>query len=991
MAFSFKTEPVSLFSIFYVNLIFEEGELKMKIMADLKRIVALVLTNLMLLSLIPVFLSQDVQASEGLRVSYSPYPLTAGCVSELVDPASPFTLYVTDGNGEPVDLTMGNTIDHRTVWNYLFKDHHPTTLGQYYWTRTDLHNDDASRLSNKSLYGFEPITIDFTQASQGKYIFKNFVANDAGFFYITVYTPDRRRAGTVKVEVVQPQVSYEIINTEDPEQRVFTVPGDPDFILTAADNRLYNITAYAFNAQGIPIRGTDKDVNVCSGLREYARFTPFTTRPANFNFTRKPATYRDLYRANSSYPDFLTDQGGRYYLYLGIDYNTNGVIDVLNKEAHSIGAFNVHDIDEQKRIYITNYYTYYVSSNIQWENGTFATVPQFDISPPEIGWGLGSIYNSSHDGGYLFADINRDGKLTYRDSLIFDSMGRCSFYVFSDDITTIGGLVACNPFGERDVAGGPPLSQSGPQNAESRFRPDHTFYLDFDAIAQTIIGSGKPVIRVYNPGTGLELTKEYINPNNYDLIYSVENHLRIVLEPADPRDLALSKEGIISLQGAQHQNSIYGRLNAEKFDDTTVTSATMHFTPTGAGERIAWMDCIFENTQDWAPHQFKLEKLLYFDSLGGSGLKVTPSTIYVKEDNEVFILVTEIGTERPVPNATVKAYGCGIDYIGKTNQDGRINTIMHPTSTGEIVIDVSVDKMLPGKSSIRVVEKEKTLFLELDPFKTPTNVRDIIISGRTLPEATIRVDNKTVQVNSTGAFSFQYQLTEGNNFIQVIASRKEIEIKKVAEVFLDTQGPSIMLDPFEKIIDQVELLVTGRVEPDARVRINDLPAFVVHDLFKVKVPIKKGLNILYVEAWDALGNKSTLSVEVYNYQQILIELVIGKAQALVNNEPVNLDIPPLIIAGRTLVPVRFIAEAFGSKVEWANDTQTITIELDQTTILLQIGNQTAFINGKAHLLDAPPMIINSRTMVPIRFIAEALGATVEWVKETESIIIRRLI
>jgi hypothetical protein len=99
----------------------------------------------------------------------------------------------------------------------------------------------------------------------------------------------------------------------------------------------------------------------------------------------------------------------------------------------------------------------------------------------------------------------------------------------------------------------------------------------------------------------------------------------------------------------------------------------------------------------------------------------------------------------------------------------------------------------------------------------------------------------------------------------------------------------------------------------------------------------------------------------------------------------------LIISGRTLVPIRFIAEAFGAKVEWTNDTQSITIELDQTTIVLQIGNRTAFINGKAHLLDAAPMIVNNRTVVPIRFIAEALGATVEWVKETESILIRRLI
>ena len=938
---------------------------------------------------IPFVSNHTVKASPGLTVTYSPNPLTAGVVSELVDPSAPFTLYVMDENGEPVDLTQGGLIDHRTVWNALFKDHHPTELGQYYWTRTDLHNDDQSRINNKALFGFEPIVIDFSMAHEGKYVFKNFIANDAGFFYISVYTPDRRKAGAVKVEVEAPTVRYEIINTEDPDQRVFTVPGDPDFILTAADNRLYQITAFAFNAQGISLKGTDKDVNICGGLKEYARFTPFTTRPANFEFTRKPTFVRAYYQSNSSYVDFMSDLGGRYYLQLGIDYNLNGKIDVLNKEVHPIGGFNVFDITEQKRTYKTDFYTYYVTSNIQWENGTFETQPQFDLNPPYTGWGLGSIYNQDHDEGYLFADINEDGKLNYRDSLTFDSLGRCTFYIFSDDITTIGGLVGCNPYGEHDVAGGPPLSADGPLNIERRYRPDFVFYLDFDAIAKTQIGSGKPSIKVYNAKTGFELPKHYLDSVNYDLVYSIENHLRIELKPADSRDLDLSKEGIISLQGAQHQNSIYGRLNSERINSTTVTSATMHFTPTGAGMRIAWMDCIFENEQEWAPHQFKLEKLLFFDALAGGGIKISPTTLYVNEDNEVFILVTEIGTERPVSNATVRANGCGIEYIGKTNAEGRINTIMRPTSIGEIQVEVSAENMLPGNTTIRVIEKEKNLFIELDHIKSPTNVRDIIVSGRTIPEAVIECENRQIQPNSNGSFSFEYQLKEGSNQILVTASYKNIDMKKSIEVILDTQGPKIMLDPIGELVSVTELLVQGRVEPDATVRVNQIPATVVHDLFRVTIPIQKGTNTILVEAWDSIGNRSELSLEVYNYQLTLIELAIGKASAMINGEPVELDLPPLIIQGRTMVPVRFIAEAFGAHVDWTNETQTITIELDETTIMLQIGNTTAFINGKAYVLDAAPTIVQSRTLVPVRFIAEAFGAKVEWIKETETIVITK--
>ncbi len=193
---------------------------------------------------------KTVSAAGSLVLTYSPQPLTAGCVPELIDPNEPFTIYITDQEGFPVDLTMGGQIEDEDVWNLLFKDHHPEEIGQYYWVRTDLHNDDGSLEDNEDLFGFRPIKIDFTRADEGVYIFKGFCANDTGSFVVTAYTPDRKSAGSVRVEVVSPDVNYEIVNTEDPDGNIFTVPGNPDFVMTAGDNRIYQITAYARNAQG---------------------------------------------------------------------------------------------------------------------------------------------------------------------------------------------------------------------------------------------------------------------------------------------------------------------------------------------------------------------------------------------------------------------------------------------------------------------------------------------------------------------------------------------------------------------------------------------------------------------------------------------------------------------------------------------------------------------------------------------------------------------
>ena len=956
---------------------------------NMKKVFSMLICIALLFYLIPI--NHNVTAAQGLVVTYSPNPLTAGCVPELVDPTSPFTIYVTDEFGEPVDLTLGGEIDDRTVWNILFKDSHPAELGQYYWVRTDLHNDDGTKISNKNLFGFEPITIDFSQAKEGKYIFKGFCANDAGAFYITVYTPDRKRAGSVKVDVAKPTVTYEIINTEDPERRVFAVPGEPDFVLTAGDNRIYEITVSARNAQGIPIRGVDKDINVCGGVKEYARFTPFTTKPANFEFMPKPRTAYGIYNINGSQANFLIDNGDRYFLHLGIDYNLNGKIDPLNKELHEIDGFKVRDIGSNGYIADTGYYTYYITSNIMWDDGTFVIRPQFDFPPPFEGWGFGAIYNLPYDDGYLFPDINEDGKLDYHDSLVFDTKGRCKFYIFAEDITKIGGLIGCNPYGNMDVAGGPPISSESPRKVETRYRSDFTFYLDFDTIPTTQIGAGRLKMKVYDAKTDTELPKNYMNIYNYDLIYAYENHLKFEVLTADSRDEALFKDGIIGITGAQHENTVYGKIKStDSGTDNVQLEATMLFTPTGLGEKVAWVDFYYENKLFYPPYQMKIEKVLYFDSVLSNGISVNPSTIYVKEDNDVTVTVKEVGTGREVQGATVKITGCGVSISGKTDDKGKFNTVVHPIEVGEITVEASKEDMMPGKTILRVIKREQKLYLEIDPVKSPTNNPNVTITGKTLPEALVSIGDNSVIADNKGNFSINVRLEEGFNQLIVTAKYENEEIKKSVEIVLDTTGPEILLEKIDKLIDQKEFTLRGRVEPGAKVVANGAQANVVHDLFEVVIPLVLGNNEITIVASDMLGNSSTLKIEVYNYHQILIKLSIGNVIATIDGEEIVLDYPPFILNGRTFVPVRFIAESFGATVEWVKETETIVIQLDSMTITLQIDNTTAFINGRSYILDAPPIIKNGRTFVPVRFIAESFGATVEWVKETETVIITKL-
>ncbi|WP_366923112.1 copper amine oxidase N-terminal domain-containing protein [Metallumcola ferriviriculae] len=101
---------------------------------------------------------------------------------------------------------------------------------------------------------------------------------------------------------------------------------------------------------------------------------------------------------------------------------------------------------------------------------------------------------------------------------------------------------------------------------------------------------------------------------------------------------------------------------------------------------------------------------------------------------------------------------------------------------------------------------------------------------------------------------------------------------------------------------------------------------------------------------------------------------------VVDTHFLNTDVKPRIENGRTLVPLRAIAEELDFKVHWETSTQTIHIWKDSVDISLGIDKKIALINSKKMELDVPPKIISGRTLVPLRFVSEALGRNVHYTK-----------
>ncbi len=142
-------------------------------------------------------------------------------------------------------------------------------------------------------------------------------------------------------------------------------------------------------------------------------------------------------------------------------------------------------------------------------------------------------------------------------------------------------------------------------------------------------------------------------------------------------------------------------------------------------------------------------------------------------------------------------------------------------------------------------------------------------------------------------------------------------------------------------------------------------------MFKKLAALVLALAIVPVAAFAAPAVTSQSSIKVeYNKKAIVFP-----------------DQKPVIRDKRTLVPIRPIAEGLGFEVKWDNQTRTVTILKGANSVKLVVSQKVAKRNGETISLDVPAQIINQRTMVPVRFIAEALNYEVNWAAATQTVLI----
>jgi Copper amine oxidase N-terminal domain/Glucodextranase, domain B len=1019
-----------------------------------------------------------VEPEDNLIVNLaSPNKLTAGITPELISPDTPLMIEVKDEFGDPVDLSYGIAdidgefiVEDEDIWKYLFRDPHPdnkfyygqeATLPQYYYLRTDLHNDDETLANNEELYSvrtidmngciesmaipFRPIETNFSNKSNGQYIFRGFCANDVTTwkgepgdpdeeewlkqhqFVVYVYTPDRKNRGTLIIDIDSPHVDYEIINVEDETETAFISPGDPDFVMTAADNRVYKVKVTVFDAEGRLVKGVTRGVSVCGGgVKSTARFTPFTTRPDSFELDFNPCEGAPC--------------GSKLYPHIGFDFNASGKNDGIanaiqpgNREFYRMGGFFLtSDLsyqicrDRTASGYVEyNTTNYWYEFNNSWEtdyvNPTDPTHKGWAINmliPPNLqfmpsgisepivrGWGLGAIYNYEWFQGALFTDVDRNGNLDYHDALGLDVNAQTEFYIWAEDVFDLGGLVGDNVYvnnlNEADLVGYPPRDRTDPREMHRRFRytvsNDQTFYLDWEAWPDHVAAVRAPRVTIHeaNDMDRPEYGKDFLNTNYYDLVYNVPNHMVCMVYPADDRDLRMHEDGIVMFVGNQHETTVFGKTKNSDYD-AKATETIDHFTPTGTGEATLKMYYMSKNkwfvlnTEVCCEGDIKMEHPEYYsvfvqDLDVGKGLALDIKTfepLTPKAAVTLFITVTEVGTDHPVSGAKVKITGQGLDLTKSTDGNGKVEIEVSPASTGFITITATNSDYKKGSARMMVGADSTPPILVVNPPPPITNKAEISITGSTDSGVTITINGKKATTKADGTFKGTVTLKAGKNPITVVALDGSGNITtKTVYTTLDTELPSVLLETKGPFYNTAEITLKGRVEPGCIVVIKDksgskiADAIVVHDNFEaknIKLKPAPSKNEFVIEATDQAGNiMTTQPFVIENIERITAKLSAGNKAVVVN------DVSKALIEAYdgTFVPADFF-RFLGATVETNIASGSVEIKINGSTLVLNVGSSDATLDGKTISIYSDPK--NGKTgtiMVPAKIIAEALGCT----------------
>ena len=358
-----------------------------------------------------------------------------------------------------------------------------------------------------------------------------------------------------------------------------------------------------------------------------------------------------------------------------------------------------------------------------------------------------------------------------------------------------------------------------------------------------------------------------------------------------------------------------------------------------------------------------------------------------------------------VPNDATITYGKEQSDITSSNEltytDAGTYTVYWKVVSGnDEVTGSAVVKITKAEPELSFAQTAMTVRPSAAPFKNEltkaAGAGDVKYSSSNEAVATVAADG-TITVVGTGTTRITASVTESKNFV---AGTTEFDLtvkKKSSSSSSDTAAPTYGVSTGKTENGKISV-TPAKAEAGEKVTIKATPDS-GYQLDKVTVKDKDNSNVKLTKVNDNEYTftmpKGKVSVDATFVQKDaaddnsasekskVIKLQIGSRIVNVDNEAVIYDAAPVIRNDRTLVPIRIVTETLGGKVDWNGVTKEVTLHIDGKEIKMTVG-KTLEKYGVA------PVIIDGRTFVPVRFVADELGATVAWDDATKTVTITKI-
>lgn len=310
-----------------------------------------------------------------------------------------------------------------------------------------------------------------------------------------------------------------------------------------------------------------------------------------------------------------------------------------------------------------------------------------------------------------------------------------------------------------------------------------------------------------------------------------------------------------------------------------------------------------------------------------------------------------------------------VDKDGKYSEPSNIVSI-------KIIDDKPPELRIVKPEQNNFYTNDENLYILIGVRDNMSGLKDLLVNG--------------VKINQCGCSSFDanYKLKEGKNEFIISAedNRGNISTYNLI-VFLDKTPPKLNVKLPLETYDE-NLKVVGKIYDEGvgvrNASINNIELKLDNlGNFETYVLLKEGDNELRFKVVDKLDNEKEQVYKVTYIKRKILKLQIGSKTMYTNNSSQTIDVSPIIIEGRTYLPIRYVAEPLGAEINWDPNEKKVTISLKEKVIELWINKNKGRVNGLETPIDpnnpkVVPLIIQGRTMLPIRFVAENLGCKVDW-------------